>query len=150
MDRVVMGSRGGLRKLRGKMRNPSICVLGKSGYRCYLVGLCREGVNEVKLVHRLVLEAFVGPCPDKKECCHNNGNSLDNRLTNLRWDTRRANCLDSALHGTKAMRGVRRSDGVKFASLADAGRSIGKPYQNVSAVCNGRVKTAGGFGWEFT
>lgn len=51
-------------------------------------------------VHRLVLEAFVGPCPPGMECCHNNGNPADNRLENLRWDTRSANCLDAVQHGT--------------------------------------------------
>lgn len=51
-------------------------------------------------VHRLVLEAFVGPCPEDMEACHNNGERADNRLTNLRWDTRVANSGDRALHGT--------------------------------------------------
>jgi HNH endonuclease/NUMOD4 motif len=33
-------------------------------------------------VHRLVLEAFVGPCPPGQECRHLNGNPSDNR-----WDS---------------------------------------------------------------
>jgi hypothetical protein len=51
-------------------------------------------------VHRLVLEAFVGPCPAGMEACHNNGVRTDNRLENLRWDTRSANCRDRIRHGT--------------------------------------------------
>lgn len=54
------------------------------------------------LVHRLVLEAFVGPCPDGMEACHNNGNPSDNRVENLRWDTRRGNHADKVKHGTMA------------------------------------------------
>lgn len=50
-------------------------------------------------VHRLVLEAFIGPCPEGCECCHSNGNRADNRLENLRWDTRAANNHDKAIHG---------------------------------------------------
>jgi hypothetical protein len=50
-------------------------------------------------VHRLVLLAFVGPCPKGMEACHENGNREDNRLTNLRWDTRRANHADRVRHG---------------------------------------------------
>jgi hypothetical protein len=51
-------------------------------------------------VHHLVLEAFVGPRPPGTEACHNNGDPSDNRLENLRWDTRRANRHDMRRHGT--------------------------------------------------
>ena len=51
-------------------------------------------------VHRFVLEAFVGPCPEGMEGCHNNGNRTDNRLENLRWDTKLANQADRRKHGT--------------------------------------------------
>lgn len=54
------------------------------------------------LVHRLVLEAFVGPCPPGMEACHNNGNPADNRIENLRWDTRKSNHADKVRHGTSA------------------------------------------------
>ena len=53
------------------------------------------------MVHRLVLETFVGPCPSRMECCHfpdrNHGN---NRLENLRWDTHKNNMNDKEFHGT--------------------------------------------------
>lgn len=49
--------------------------------------------------HRAVLLAFIGPCLDGMECCHNNGDPLDNRLENLRWDTRQANTIDKINHG---------------------------------------------------
>ena len=51
------------------------------------------------LIHRLVLEAFVGPCPQGMGACHNNGIRTDNRLKNLRWDTPAANHLDTVRHG---------------------------------------------------
>lgn len=54
-------------------------------------------------VHRLVLEAFVGPCPDGMEGCHNDGNGLNNHVSNLRWDTRAANVADARKHGTAAV-----------------------------------------------
>lgn len=59
-----------------------------------------------RFVHRLVLEAFVGPCPDGMEACHNNGVRTDNRVKNLRWDTRLANHADQTKHGTR-IRGER-------------------------------------------
>jgi hypothetical protein len=42
-------------------------------------------------IHRLVLEAFVGPCPEGMECCHRDDDPFNNALSNLRWDTHRAN-----------------------------------------------------------
>ena len=51
-------------------------------------------------VHRVVLEAFVGPCPHGMQCCHNDGDVTNNRLSNLRWDTAKANANDRDLHGT--------------------------------------------------
>jgi hypothetical protein len=51
-------------------------------------------------VHQAILLTFVGPRPKGMICCHNNGDKLDNRLDNLRYDTPRANVLDRALHGT--------------------------------------------------
>lgn len=51
-------------------------------------------------LHRLVLETFVGPCPEGMEACHNNGDKQDYKLSNLRWDTRTNNALDKRRHGT--------------------------------------------------
>jgi hypothetical protein len=59
----------------------------------------RSGRSIFLPVHRLVLEAFVGPCPIGMECCHNDGDPTNNRLENLRWDTHRANGRDASLHG---------------------------------------------------
>lgn len=69
---------------------------------CYaVVGLCREGCKvESRTVHRLVLEAFVGPCPKGCVAAHNNGKPRDNRLANLRWDTPTENIADKKIHGT--------------------------------------------------
>jgi hypothetical protein len=51
-------------------------------------------------VHRLVLAAFIGPCPDGLEACHDDGVRTNNSLKNLRWDTRKANHQDKRRHGT--------------------------------------------------
>jgi len=56
-----------------------------------------------RLVHRVVLSTFRGPCPPGMTCCHNNGNTSDNNIENLRWDTPKSNKQDSFDHGTVAM-----------------------------------------------
>jgi hypothetical protein len=58
-----------------------------------------SGNHVQKLVHRLVLEAFVGPCPPGMEGCHNDGNPANNCLSNLRWDTPVGNWEDRKRHG---------------------------------------------------
>jgi len=64
------------------------------------LGLCMEGVYYERFVHVLLLETFVGPRPAGMDACHYNGRKTDNRLVNLRWDTRSANQYDSVRHGT--------------------------------------------------
>jgi HNH endonuclease len=51
-------------------------------------------------VHRLVLEAFKGPCPIGMEGCHDpDPDPSNNRIENLRWDTHEANNHDTVRHG---------------------------------------------------
>lgn len=57
--------------------------------------------GRVEMVHRLVLEAFVGPCPDGMECCHYDGNPKNNNLDNLRWDTPKSNQGDRYKHASE-------------------------------------------------
>jgi len=71
-------------------------------------------------VHKLVLEAFVGPRPPGMECCHYpDRNPGNNRLENLRWDTSKANSDDMRVHGTHLIK--RPSPGMKngWAKLTD-------------------------------
>ena len=51
-------------------------------------------------MHHVILNRFVGLCPEGMEACHNNGNTADNRIENLRWDTRSNNHKDAVRHGT--------------------------------------------------
>jgi hypothetical protein len=66
--------------------------------RGYLRVTLQPGRNH-RLVHRLVLEQFIGPCPKTMEACHNDGNVTNNQLSNLRWDTRINNTNDKRKHG---------------------------------------------------
>jgi hypothetical protein len=51
-------------------------------------------------IHRLVLLAFVGPCPEGMECRHLDGDHLNNRIENLTWGTHAENMNDKREHGT--------------------------------------------------
>lgn len=59
--------------------------------------------RRTKRVHRLVLTAFVGPCPAGMEGTHfPDRDKKNNRLTNLRWATPKQNQADRLTHGTDA------------------------------------------------
>ncbi len=55
------------------------------------VGLTRDAVQRWFSVHRLMMAAFVGPCPAGKEVNHKNGVKADNRLCNLEYVTHKEN-----------------------------------------------------------
>lgn len=84
-----------------RMLNPGLAI---NGY--VQVNLSYKQRKVRKLLHALVLEAFVGPRPEGMEGCHNNGIRHDNRLSNLRWDTTKANHEDSVRHGTHTRAGL--------------------------------------------
>lgn len=45
----------------------------------------------IRMVSRLVLEAFVGPAPEGAVAMHINDDSTDNRIVNLKWGTQAEN-----------------------------------------------------------
>ena len=103
-------------------------------------------------VHRLVLEAFVGPCPEGWEGSHENGIRSDNRLSNLLWESKSDNNQRKRKHGTaglgsknpfaklteeqvQAIRERYAAGGVTQTALA---KEHGVSQAHVSDVCTGR------------
>lgn len=148
LDRSVPHSSGGTAKRKGQILLPGYRM--KNGALTSLhVTLCKDGTKTTTAVHRIVLEAFVGPCPAGLEGCHNDGDPTNNCLVNLRWDTHQNNNLDKRRDGTHRGRPVRRSDGVEFINMHVAAEETGCPPSNVWEVCNNKRKTAGSFEWEY-
>lgn len=95
VTRTVTVRGGTKRTYKGKTLSHGI---NRHGYP--VVVLSKPGQQKTAKVHRLVLTAFRGPCPDGMEGCHNNGQRDDARLENLRWDTPSNNQYDRRKHGT--------------------------------------------------
>ena len=91
---VVRKQNGQTQRRRGQV----LRTWPENGYLAVHLGAGRR-----YLVHRLVLQTFVGPCPKGMEGLHGNGDRGDSRLTNLRWGTASENALDRVKHGTCAM-----------------------------------------------
>jgi hypothetical protein len=90
----VRGSHGSTRLRRG-----TILIPNRSG-DYPIVRLCKDAKKRTVRIHRLVLEAFVGPCPKGHWCRHfPDGNRQNNRLDNLQWGTPKANADDREIQG---------------------------------------------------
>ncbi len=88
------------------------------------VSLCRQGnCSRTRLVHRLVLEAFVGACPVGMEACHGPGGSANNRLVNLCWGTACKNHGEDRLRDGTDNRGEKHGMCVLTVTVAKAIRS---------------------------
>ena len=86
---------------KGRTRGKVLKQVNDGGYRnVTLSDLPRYSIAKV---HQLVMEAFVGPRPEGLEVCHYDGDGSNNRLDNLRYDTRAANQQDRLRHGRHNM-----------------------------------------------
>lgn len=98
--RAVSCGRGAVRRAGGHLLKPHRVGQTKTSVGYWTVGFYVEGKRKGMSVHVLVAEAFLCPRPPGLQCCHKNGNGLDNRPVNLRWGTASENILDSVRHGT--------------------------------------------------
>jgi hypothetical protein len=146
VDRIVRHSWTGTRRIPGAIKTPvSMNQYGHLGVILY-----RHGRYSNRYIHHLVLEAWVGPRPKGLLALHGPAGHLDNSVNNVYYGTyERNNGIDKERDGTGSVVAVRRSDGVEFPSMTLAADESGCTQPNISSVCNGRRKKAGGFGWEY-
>ncbi len=97
LPRTITDKTGRPRFLRGKILKPILW----EGYLS--ANLNKQGKSQRFGIHRLVLLAFVGPCPDSMECRHfPDRDRSNNKLENLQWGTPKENQHDRIEHGTAA------------------------------------------------
>lgn len=94
IDRETTFKDGRVRKFYGTVLSGAA---DRDGY--IQVMLKHRDRRQTKKVHRLVLEAFVGECPDGMESLHRNHRPSDNRIKNLTWGSHRQNMSDKSIAG---------------------------------------------------
>lgn len=95
LPRVVYRSNGYVLNLKGKILKTNPDTRGHHQFR-----LNRPGVRKIARVHRIVLEAFVGPCPEGMGALHWDDDKDNNHLSNLRWGTPTENQYDRVRNGS--------------------------------------------------
>ena len=122
------------------------------------VNLCKDGKVEQPKIHRLVAEAFI-PNPNNLETVnHKDEVKTNNVASNLEWMSQK----DNNNYGTHNKR-VAESLSKKvqmfdkstcellatFTSTREAERVTGIDHGNISACCNGKYKSSGGYIWRY-
>lgn len=82
LDRVNQHSDGHSQRVSGRVLSQRLDR--RCGY--YRVNLYKNGDRHTRLVHRLMLVAFVGPCPEGYEALHVDGQPTSNTISNLSWE----------------------------------------------------------------
>lgn len=131
--------RPGYRTMKGKVLRPGRMP---SGHMSVVLGRHGNGAT----VHSLVMLAFVGPPPEGKEVCHNDGDPANNCLDNLRYDTRRENILDAIKGGTYGRNRLEAKDIPAIRARlaagergADIARELGISHSTISAIKHRRA-----------
>jgi hypothetical protein len=90
-----------LGRIKSLLRKERILNPYINDVRCHRIAFLRKnGKGKSHKVHRLVMEAFVGPCPEGMEVRHLDGDGGNNNLVNLRYGTHKENMQDTIIHGT--------------------------------------------------
>lgn len=95
---IVRGKSSWTRMTTGKVLKAHRLRRKPSAPEYEFVYLRVDGKSKRRAVHALVLDAFVGPRKEWEQCRHLDGNSLNNKLSNLCWGTPEENRADIRRH----------------------------------------------------
>lgn len=89
---------------RGRMSGNRYVMAGWVSDKGYNKVMLRgSGRNRQALVSNLVALAFLGDRPEGMDVLHDDGNSTNDRLSNLRYGTKVQNMADKLRHGTQPL-----------------------------------------------
>lgn len=98
-SRYEVSNLGNVRRASDKVSKTIVKKDADKDLSYYQVGFHQEGKGKTMLVHRVVAEAFLGPCPEGLEVNHKDGDKHNNALTNLEYVTRQQNMRHAKENG---------------------------------------------------
>lgn len=155
-----VSSEGNVRSLKsGRWRNRRKILTPRkidNGY--HLVALCKDGAGKQMYVHRLVAQAFI-PNPNNLETVnHKDEVKTNNNVSNLEWMTQKDN-INYGSHNrrvaeakSKPVQMLDKATGemlATFPSMTEARRVTGIAQSSIYKCCRGKLKSAGGFRWQY-
>lgn len=149
-NKYLVSSHGRIKNQNGKVLN---CYVDEYGY--VLVSLTVNKQRTKYRVHRLVAQFFLGLDPQSDLVVnHLYGDKTDNHKDRLEITTVAGNNQHAARTGLKFTRKVRQLDLqgnvlAIFNSVIEAERASPAKSPHIVATCKGKLRTAGGFRWEY-
>ncbi len=124
----------------------------------HMIQLCHKSKTKSITLHRLVAKLYGEPLIDAKktQANHKDGNKDNNHIDNIDWLTPSENtqhAMDTGLNKCKKaiiQYDLKGNEIDKYCSAAKASRKLGIKRSNITEVCLGSKKTAGGFVWRYT
>lgn len=132
IDRDVPSGKGRTRRAIGVVLKPAA---SRSGHLCVVVGRGRT-----RLVHQLVMSAFVGPRPLGQEVLHKDHQPSNSAVVNLMYGTRSENLRMD--YDDERRRSVQKrvealypcGKRIQFVSISEAARSLGVTQSSASII----------------
>lgn len=153
LDRIIPDKTTHTKRLKGKMMKLTPSV-GRDGDGYLVVNLRKNHTSSVRLVHRLVAEAFLPNPNDLDTVNHKDGNKRNNDVSNLEWATYSDNNIHALCTGLRSPRGnvIAQFDLEGnlvnvYMSARQASRDTGISYGMISHCLNNRANYAGGYKW---
>lgn len=118
-------------------------VPNNRGYLTIMISVNNQ--QTLKYAHRLVCEAYHGPCPEGRQCRHLDGSRVNNAPSNLEWSDKATNEADKERHGTLLL-GEKVTGAVLTAVIVAEARERARNGETIEAIAASYGVTRSGMG----
>ena len=154
LTRTKSGKYGSIRPVKERILKPT---KDNKGY--FLVHLYNNSSGKTLMVHRIVASAFIPNPQGLPQVNHKDENKANNCVDNLEYctpeynsnyGTRNKKVSKSLINNSKRSKSVLCVEtGVIYSSTKEVQRQLGYSGGHISKCCNGRLKTAYGYHWQY-